>query len=107
MYNVEPEAEIMAAGPRRLSRQFSTVGVDIPAGRLRTIASEGPATEDEWVDVSFALMATTLLAEERRSRRARAQRRVAHWAVVATATVLALNALLCLGVLFLTLAQRR
>ena len=51
-----------AAGPRRLSRQLNAVGIDIPPERLRSIASDGPATEDEWVDVSFALLATNLLA---------------------------------------------
>ncbi|MGI9125564.1 MAG: hypothetical protein ACR2JM_12555 [Mycobacterium sp.] len=96
----------MTAGPRRLSRQFNTVGVDIPAGRLRAIASHGPADEDEWVDISFALMATNLLAEQRRTKRVRAQRRVVQWAVVAGASVLALTAPLCLGLLFFTLAAR-
>ena len=92
-----------AAGPRRLSRQFNAVGIDIPPERLRSIASDGPATEDEWVDVSFALLATNLLAEQRRTRRGRARQRFVRLAVVACAAVLALTALLCLGALFLSL----
>lgn len=94
----------MAAGPRRLSRQFNAVGVDIPPGRLRTIATDGPATEDEWVDVSFALLATNLLAEQRRTDRVRRRRRIVRLAIVAGAAVLALNALVCLGLLFFTVA---
>lgn len=90
---------------RRLSREFSTVGVDIPAARLRQIASTGPASESEWVDVSFALVATTLLGEQRRSRRVRAQRRVVRWALVGGAVVVALNLLLCLGLLFFVMTQ--
>ena len=90
---------------RRLSRQFSTVGVDIPASRLRAIAAGAPATEGELVDVSFALVATNLVAEQRQSKRVRAQRRVAHWALVGGAILVALNALLCLGLLFFVLTQ--
>ena len=90
---------------RRLSRQFSTVGVDIPASRLRAIAAGAPATEGEWVDVSFALVATNLMAEQRHTKRVRAQRRVTHWALVGGAVLVALNALLCLGLLFFVLTQ--
>ena len=90
---------------RRMSRQFSTVGVDIAPSRLREIATGAPATEGEWVDVSFALVATNLMAEQRHTRRVRAQRRVVHWALVGGAVVVALNALLCLGLLFFVLTQ--
>ena len=93
----------MATGPRRLSRQFNAVGVDILPGRLRSIASDGPASEAEWVDVSFALLATNLLAEQRRTRRVRRRRRIVQSAIVAGAAVLSLSALLCLGLMFFTL----
>ena len=42
---------------RRLSRRFSTGGVDIPPSRLREIAEGQAATDDELDDVSFALVA--------------------------------------------------
>lgn len=90
---------------RRMSRRFSAVGVDIPPSRLREIAAGAPATEGEWVDVSFALVATNLMADQRRTKRARAQRRVVHWALVGGAVLVALNALLCLGLLFFVLTQ--
>jgi hypothetical protein len=90
---------------RRLSRQFSTVGVDIPPSRLRAIASGAPATEGEWVDVSFALVATNLMAEQKQTKRVRTQRRIVHWALVGGAVLVALNALLCLGLLFFVLTQ--
>lgn len=90
---------------RRLSRQFDTVGVHIPPSRLREIAAGAPASEGEWVDVSFALVATNLVAERRRTKRARTQRRVVHWALVAGAMLVALNALLCLGLLLFVLTQ--
>ena len=90
---------------RRLSRRFSTVGVDIPPERLRQIADGAPATEGEWVDVNFAMVATTLMTEQRRSKRGRARRRLVHWGIVAGAVVVALNVLLCLGLLFFVLTQ--
>lgn len=90
---------------RRLSRRFSTVGVDIPPQRLRQIADGAPASEVEWVDVCFALVATDLLTEQRRNRRVHARRRLAHWGIVAAAVVVALNLLLCLGLLFFVMTQ--
>lgn len=90
---------------RRLSRRFSTVGVEIPPALLREIASGAPASEGEWVDVCFALVATDLLGEWRRAKRVRAGRRLAHWGIVVAATIIALNVLLCLGLLFFVLTQ--
>ncbi len=90
---------------RRLSRRFSTVGVEIAPERLREIAAGAPASEREWVDVSFALVATNLLTDQRRTRRTRTRRRLTHWGIVAGAVVVALNVLLCLGLLFFVLTQ--
>ena len=90
---------------RRLSRRFAGVGVPIPAARLHEIASGGPASEDELVDVNFALAATQMLGEERRAKRGRAQRRCVHWLIVAGSILVALNLLLCLGLAFFVLAQ--
>jgi hypothetical protein len=90
---------------RRLSRRFSAVGVDISPERLREIADGAPASEGEWVDVNFALVATDLLTDQRRTRRVRARRRLVHWGIVAGAIVVALNVLLCLGLLFFVLTQ--
>lgn len=90
---------------RRLSRRFSTVGVDIPPSRLREISVGAPASETEWVDVTFALVATNFMAEQRHVKRVRAQRRVLHWALIGGAVLVALNALLCLGLLFFVLTQ--
>lgn len=100
-----PDASGSRGESRRLSREFSTVGVDIAPARLRQIAASGPASEREWVDVSFALVATNLLNEQRRSRRGRAQRRAVRWAIVAGAAVGALTMLLCLGLAFFMLTQ--
>lgn len=90
---------------RRLSRRFSTVGVDIAPERLREIADGAPATEGEWVDVSFAMVATSLLTEQRRTKRSRARRRLVRWGIVAGAVVVAINVLLCLGLLFFVMTQ--
>jgi hypothetical protein len=85
---------------RRLSRRFATVGVDIPATRLRQIA------ESELVDVSFAMVATATLAADRRVKRGRARRRCLHWLIVAGALLTALNLLACLGFVLYLLAQQ-
>ena len=90
---------------RKLSRRFSTVGVDIAPQRLREIADGAPATEREWVDVNFAMVASTLVTEQRRTRRGRVRHRLVHWAIVAGAVAVALNVLLCLGLLFFVMAQ--
>lgn len=90
---------------RRLSRQFSGVGVDLPPARLREIAGGGEATAQERVDVSFALAATAIQREQRLARRDRIRRRWLRAAIVAGAILVALNVLLCLGLLLFVLTQ--
>lgn len=90
---------------KRMSRDFAGVGVGIPPERLQQIAMGGTATDDELVDVSFALTATQLLSEKRRSKRGRAQRRCVHGLVLAVAILISINVLLCLGLLLFMLTQ--
>jgi len=90
---------------RRLSRRFAAVGVEISAGRLREIAAGDPTSDDELVDVSFALVATASLAEDRRARRGRSRQRVVRWLMVSGAILVALNLLACLGFVLFLLAQ--
>ena len=90
---------------RRLSRRFAAVGVDISAGRPREIAAGDPTTDDELVDVSFALVATATLAEDRRAQHGRSRRRVLRWLMVAGAILVALNLLACLGFVLFLLTQ--
>jgi uncharacterized membrane protein YgcG len=45
---------------RRLSRRFSTVGVEIPASRLREIADGQAATDDELVNDLCSLVQNRL-----------------------------------------------
>ena len=96
---------ITRRGLRRLSREFSTVGVDIPAARLREIARGEPATEAEWVDVKFALAATGILAEQQRGKRGRARGRWLRRFTVMGSIVVALNLLACFAFLFYLLTQ--
>ncbi|MCB0942726.1 MAG: hypothetical protein KDB72_21085 [Mycobacterium sp.] len=88
-----------------MSRQFSEVGVGIPPERIREIAMGRPATEDELVDVGFALTVTQLLNEKRRTKRGRVQRRCTRGLIMVAATIIALNALLCLGLMLFILTQ--
>ncbi|WP_167100894.1 hypothetical protein [Mycobacterium sp. DL592] len=90
---------------KRLSRQFAEVGVDISPERLRHIAMGRPSSEAELIDVNFALTASQLLGEKRQSKRGRAQRRWTHSLIVIGAIVVALNLLLCLGLVMFVLTQ--
>ena len=90
---------------RRMSRSFAEVGVGIAPERIREIAMGRPATEDELVDVGFALTVTELFNEKRRSKRVRAQRRCTNWLMVVAGVVVALNILLCMGLVLFILTQ--
>ena len=89
---------------RRLSRRFGGVGVAIPAIRLQQIAAGAKAGDDELTDVSFALAATEFQHEERLAKLKRSRRRAMHCLIVAGLILLALNSLLCMAYLFLSLA---
>ena len=89
---------------RRMSRQFADVGVGIPAARLRQIAAGAPFGSDELVNVNFALCATELKRQERRAMRKRRQQHMIHWLIVAGLVLAALNLLLCMAYVFVSLA---
>ena len=90
---------------KRMSRDFAGVGVGIPPERLKQIAKGGTATDDELVDVSFALTATALKSEKRRSKRGRAQRSCVRGFILFVAILIAINVLLCLGLMLFVLTQ--
>ena len=73
--------------------------------RIREIAMGHPATEDELVDVGFAMAVTELLNEKRRSKRGRAQRRWTNGLMVIAGVVVALNILVCMGLVLFVLTQ--
>lgn len=89
---------------RKLRSRLEAVGVDVPVDRLRRIAAGDAPTAAELVDITFADLATSMRREQRHSKRVRAQRNCLHGVVVIGATVVALNLLLCLGLLFFVLA---
>ncbi|HZE14753.1 MAG TPA: hypothetical protein VE197_03060 [Mycobacterium sp.] len=89
---------------RRMSRRFAGVGVGIPAARLQQIAEGASFASDELVDFKFALCATEMKREQRRAKLKRSQRRAAHWLIVAGLVLAALNLLLCMAYLFISLA---
>jgi hypothetical protein len=88
-----------------MSRRFAEVGVGMAPERIREIAMGRPATEDELVDVGFALTVTELLNEKRRSKRSRAQQRCTSGLMVVAGVVVALNILLCMGLVLFVLTQ--
>ncbi|GAC1635479.1 MAG: hypothetical protein NVS4B6_02400 [Mycobacterium sp.] len=89
---------------RRLSRRFDSVGVAIPATRLRQIAAGAESGAAEWTDVRFAIAATEMQHEQRIAKRKRSQRRLTRWLIVAGLVLLLLNSLMCMAYLFFSVA---
>lgn len=89
---------------RRLSRRFAAVGVEVSADRLSELAAGSPATEEELFDVAFAQTAARFRGDQRRAGRRRVRRRCVHSVIVLLAVVLALTAVLCLGLGFFLMA---
>jgi hypothetical protein len=90
---------------RRRSRRFATVGVGIPATRLREIAAGAPASDHELADVSFALAVTEIQREERHAKFARRLHFGLHVLLGAGLFLVLLNFLLCMAYVLFTLTQ--
>lgn len=91
-------------GARRLSRSFAGVGVRIPAARLRQMGAGAPLASSESIDCTFALAVTAIKREQRLARAQRNRRRLVHALIVAGLMVAALNLLICMGYVFISLA---
>jgi hypothetical protein len=89
---------------RRMSRRFAGVGVGIAAARLQEIAAGGLVAPDEMVDVDFALAAIEIKRADRLAKIKRNQRRSIQWLIVAGMVLTALNLLVCMAYVFVTLA---
>jgi hypothetical protein len=89
---------------RRLSRRFDSVGVAIPATRLRQIAAGAETGTAEWTDVNFAIVATEIQDEQRVAKRRRAKARLTRWLIMAGLVLLLLNSLMCMAYLFFSVA---
>ncbi|ORV45506.1 hypothetical protein AWC02_13095 [Mycolicibacter engbaekii] len=89
-----------------MSRRFAAVGVRIPPARLREMAVGAPLASRESVDVAFALAATELQHEQRLARARRNRRRVMNALIMAGLMIAALNLLICMGYVFISLALR-
>jgi len=87
-----------------MSRRFAGVGVQIPAARLRQMASGAPLASSESVDYTFALAATEIIREQRLARAKRNRRRLVQALIVAGLILAALNLLICIGYVFISLA---
>lgn len=86
-----------------MSRRFADVGVGIPAVRLQAIAAGAPAASSEMVDVQFALAVSQIQREERLAKFQRTRRRGIQWLLVAGLILAALNLLLCMAYVFISL----
>ncbi|BBY35579.1 hypothetical protein BST33_04245 [Mycolicibacter minnesotensis] len=90
----------------RMSRRFAGVGVHIPPARLRQMAVGAPLASAESVDYAFALAATQFKQQQRLARARRNRQRLVHALVVAGLVLAALNLLICMGYLVISLALR-
>ena len=72
--------------------------------RLQQIAAGASAGDDELTNVSFALTATQIQREERLAKLKRGRRRAVRSLIVAGLVLLMLSSLLCMAVLFFSLA---
>lgn len=91
-------------GARRMSRRFAGVGVQIPPARLRKMMAGAPLASAESIDYTFALAATAIQREQRMARAQRNRRRLVHALIVAGLMLAALNLLICMGYVFVSLA---
>lgn len=89
---------------RRMSRRFADVGVGIPAARLREISAGAPFVSDEFVDLNFALTAIDIKRQQRRTKLKRTKSRAIRCLIVAGLILAALNLLLCMAFVFVSLA---
>jgi hypothetical protein len=87
-----------------MSRRFAGVGVGIPPARLQQIAAGAPLASAELFDVKFALCATEIKRQDLRARFERSRRRAFHYLIVAGLILAALNLLLCMAYVFVSLA---
>jgi len=87
-----------------MSRRFAEVGVQIPAARLREMTAGAPLGSAESIDYMFALTATAMQREQRLARAQRNRRRLVHVLIVGGLMLAALNLLICMGYLFISLA---
>lgn len=87
-----------------MSRRFAGVGVMIPPARLREMMAGAPLASDESINVDFAFTATELKREQRLARVKRTRRRITHGLIIAGLILAALNLLICMGYVFITLA---
>jgi hypothetical protein len=91
---------------RRMSRSFAGVGVSILPVRLRQIAAGAAFANGEWTQVEFALIATEIRRSERHAKFERARRRCIWWLLVAGLALVALNALISIVYLMLSVSQQ-
>lgn len=76
----------------------------IPAQRLQELAAGAGATEDERIDVTFALMACEIQREDHCARLTRARRGCSRCLLLATATLAALLTLIGMALLIFGMA---
>jgi hypothetical protein len=88
-----------------MSRRFAEVGVGIPPARLQQIAAGAPVSDDESADVNFAVAATEIQHQARLAKLAQIRRRCVWWLIVAGLVLVALNALVCVAYVVVTMAQ--
>jgi hypothetical protein len=91
---------------RRMSRSFAGVGVAILPARLRQIADGAAFANGELTDITFAIIATEFQRKQRHTKFERVRRRCIWWLLVAGVVLVALNALILIGYIILSVTQQ-
>lgn len=91
---------------RRMSRSFAGVGVAILPARLRQIAAGAAFANGELTQVEFALIATSIQRERRHTKFQRLRRRCIQWLLVAGLILAALNLLITMLYIMLSVTNQ-
>ena len=89
-----------------MSRSFAGVGIAILPARLRQIAAGGAFANAELVEVTFAIIATEFQRNERHAKFERVRRRCIWWLLVVGLALVALNLLITVLYVMLSLTNQ-
>lgn len=104
-WGLVPDHALGGMRARRISRRFAEVGVGIAPGRLREIAAGAPCQGNELTDVRFAVTATEIERQERRTKFRHTRRWGVHALIVVGMVLIVLNLLISMAYAVLTMTQ--
>ena len=91
---------------RRMSRSFAGVGVSILPARLRQLSAGAAFANGELTEIKFALIATEIRRQQHHAKFERGRRRFVRWLLVAGLVLVALNLLISMEYVFLSVTEQ-